>query len=135
MLTTPLSDEAIASLGILAVASVGDSVFDLMVRVRLCGQGAARAEDLHNRRVRYVNAKAQAAAAKALAPALSGEETAVFRRGRNTQTGSVPQSAGRADYQAATALEALFGWLCLKGREERLKELFALTMKAAEENS
>ena len=59
-------------------------------------------------------------------PLLSEEEGDVFRRGRNVSPHSVPQNASRADYQAATGLEALFGWLWLGGEEgkTRARELF-----------
>jgi ribonuclease-3 family protein len=124
MLTAPLSEEQINSLGILAMASVGDSVYDLMVRARLCAGGIARAGEVHNKRIAHVNARSQAKAAERLVPLLSTGEAAVFRRGRNAQTGNVPPSASRAEYQSATALEALFGWLYLSGRTERLCELF-----------
>ncbi|MDR1669486.1 MAG: ribonuclease III [Oscillospiraceae bacterium] len=131
MLFTPLTENQISALGILAVASVGDSVYDLMVRVKLCAEGVARAEEVHNKRVEYVNARTQAKAARTLVPLLSPEEAGIFRRGRNAQTGSVPPSASKAEYQAATALEALFGWLCLSGRDDRLRELFAYTQGAS----
>ena len=67
-------------------------------------------------------------------PLLTGEEGDVFRRGRNTSPHSVPQNASRADYQAATGLEALFGWLYLQGQTRRLNELFAGLM-GEEDNS
>ena len=53
----------------------------------------------------------------------------VFRRGRNTAPHSVPKAASRAQYQTATGLEALFGWLYLQGRTERLNELFSIMME------
>ena len=124
MLTEPLSDEQINRLSVLALASVGDSVFDLMVRTRLCRSGTAKARDLHLSRVDLVNARAQAQAAERLEPVLTEEEKAVLRRGRNARISYIPPSASRAEYQAATALEALFGQLYLRGRLERLKELF-----------
>ena len=120
----PLKEKQIAALGILAVASVGDSVYDLLVRTRLCAGGIARAEDVHTMRIAYVNARAQAKAVERLVPLLDEEECSVLRRGRNAQPGSIPPSATRAEYQSATALEALFGWLWLRGRTERLRELF-----------
>ena len=52
----------------------------------------------------------------------------MFRRGRNTAPHSVPKAASREEYQTATALEALFGWLYLQGRTERLNQLFSLMM-------
>jgi ribonuclease-3 family protein len=124
MLSAPLSEDRINALGVLAIASVGDSVYDLMVRARICASGIAKAEDVHTMRVSYVNARAQAKAAERLAPLLSAGEAAVFRRGRNAETGNIPQAASRAEYQAATALEALFGQLYLSGRTDRLSELF-----------
>ena len=77
-------------------------------------------------------APAQARSVERILPLLTGEEGDVFRRGRNTSPHSVPQNASRADYQAATGLEALFGWLWLQGRTERLNQLFAVIMEEEE---
>ena len=60
---------------------------------------------------------------------LDEEENAVFRRGRNTAPHSVPKAASRGEYQTATGLEALFGWLYLQGRTDRLNQLFAAMME------
>ena len=116
----PDTVRAISSLGL---AHLGDGVFELMVRSWLC---------LHRATVRYVAAPAQARAVERILPLLTGEEGDVFRRGRNTSPHSVPQNASRADYQAATGLEALFGWLWLQGRTERLNQLFAVIMEEEE---
>ena len=62
-------------------------------------------------------------------PMLTEEEADVFRRGRNTAPHSVPKAASRREYQAATGFEALFGWLYLQGRTERLNQLFAAVME------
>lgn len=117
---------AISSLGL---AHLGDGVFELMVRSWLCLHGKATNKGLHRATVRYVAAPAQAAAAERLLPLLSGEEADVFRRGRNTSPHSIPKAASRSDYQTATAVEALFGWLYLQGRTQRLNELFSIMME------
>ena len=117
---------AISSLGL---AHLGDGVFELMVRSWLCLHGKATNKGLLRATVRYVAAPAQAAAAERLLPLLSGEEADVFRRGRNTSPHSVPKAASRSDYQTATAVEALFGWLYLQGRTQRLNELFSVMME------
>ena len=117
---------AISSLGL---AHLGDGVFELMVRSWLCLHGKATNKGLHRATVRYVAAPAQAAAAERLLPLLSGEEADVFRRGRNTSPHPVPKAASRSDYQTATAVEALFGWLYLQGRTQRLNELFSIMME------
>ena len=78
--------------------------------------------------MQYVPAPAQAAAAARILPLLDEEESGVFRRGRNTAPHSVPRAASREEYQTATALEALFDWLYLQGRTDRLNELFSAIM-------
>ena len=121
--------DAIRAISSLGLAHLGDGVFELMVRSWLCLHGKATSKGLHKATVRYVAAPAQARAVEKILPLLSEEESDVFRRGRNTSPHSVPQHASRADYQAATGLEALFGWLWLQGRTERLNELFGIMME------
>ena len=123
-----LERDALLSLSSLGLAHLGDGVFEVMVRSWLILRGKARAKDLHRATVRYVAAPAQAAAVERLLPLLTPEEADVYRRGRNTAPHSVPKAASRAQYQAATGLEALFGWLYLQGRTERLNALFEVIM-------
>ena len=123
-----LERDALLSLSSLGLAHLGDGVFEVMVRSWLILRGKAKAKDLHRATVRYVAALAQAAAVERLLPLLTPEEADVYRRGRNTAPHSVPKAASRAQYQAATGLEALFGWLYLQGRTERLNELFEVIM-------
>ena len=116
---------AISNLGL---AHLGDAVFEVMVRSWLCLRGKATSKGLHRAAVRFVAAPAQAAMAEKLLPLLSEEEGEVFRRGRNASPHSIPKAASREESQTATALEALFGWLYLQGRTERLNELFSTMM-------
>ena len=111
----------------LALAHLGDSVFELMVRSWLCTRGPSNVKKLHKATVGYVAAPAQAAMAQKILPLLTQAD--VFRRGRNTAPHSVPRAASREEYQTATALEALFGWLYLQGKTQRLNELFAIMME------
>ena len=113
----------------LALAHLGDSVFELMVRSWLCTRGPSNVKKLHKATVGYVAAPAQAAMAPKILPLLTQEEADVFRRGRNTAPHSVPRAASREEYQTATGLEALFGWLYLQGKTQRLNELFAIMME------
>ena len=117
------------SLSTLGLAHLGDGVFEVMVRSWLILHGRAKAKDLHRATVQYVAAPAQAERFEKIQPLLSEEEADVFRRGRNTEPHSVPKAASRAQYQTATGLEALFGWLYLQGKTERLNELFAAMME------
>ena len=127
-----VSPDQLRAISTLGLAHLGDGVFELMVRSWLCLHGKATSKGLHRATVRYVAAPAQAQAVEKILPLLTEEEGDVGRRGRNTSPHSVPQNASRADYQAATGLEALFGWLWLQGRTERLNELFAVMMEGEE---
>ena len=118
--------DQISSLGL---AHLGDAVYELMVRSWLCLHGKATNKGLHRAAVTYVSAPAQARRAQTILPTLTEEEQAVYRRGRNTHTAAIPRGASVGEYHAATALEALFGWLYLKGRTQRLNELFAAMME------
>ncbi|WP_283114915.1 Mini-ribonuclease 3 [Intestinimonas timonensis] len=117
---------AVSSLGL---AHLGDGVFELMVRSWLVLHGKATSRGLHKATVHFVAAPAQAAMAKKLGGVLTEEEQDVFRRGRNTSPHTIPKAASREEYQTATALEALFGYLYLQGRTDRLNELFTLMME------
>ena len=123
-----LDRDGLLSLSTLGLAHLGDGVYELMVRSWLVLHGRAKAKDLHKATVQYVAAPAQAERFEKIQPLLAEEEADVFRRGRNTAPHSIPKAASRAQYQTATGLEALFGWLYLQGRTERLNELFAIMM-------
>ena len=127
-----INHDALLSLSTLGLAHLGDGVYEVMVRSWLVLHGKAKAKDLHRATVKYVAAPAQAERFEAIQPLLTDEETDVFRRGRNTAPHSIPKAASRAQYQTATGLEALFGWLYLQGRTERLNQLFSAVMEGAD---
>jgi ribonuclease-3 family protein len=124
-----LPERELHAMSVLALAHVGDAVYELLVRTELCRRGRLTAGALHRETVLYVSATAQARAAERLLPRLTEEERDIYRRGRNTKVASVPRSAAAGEYHAATALEALFGWLFLRGEMRRVEELFSCVME------
>lgn len=130
-LSAVMADDDIRAISSLGLAHLGDAVFELMVRTWLCESGRATAKGLHKAAVSYVSASAQAKGMEQLNSRLTEEELAVFRRGRNAHV-TVPRSATPEEYHAATGFETLFGYLYLKGRRDRLNELFALMMESRE---
>ncbi len=109
----------------LNLAFVGDTVFDLFVRETLVCQANRPVNKLHKEATKMVKAQAQAEAAQKILPLLSEEEMSVFKRGRNAHTNHKAKNASEGDYHYATAVEALFGYLYLKGEIDRLRELFS----------
>lgn len=123
-----LPEDEIRAISSIGLAHLGDAVYELLVRTYLCAHGKATGKGLHRATVELVRAPAQAEAAEKILPLLTEEEQAVFRRGRNANVQSIPKNASRAQYQQATALEALMGWLYLRGEKSRVEELFAVMM-------
>ena len=112
-------------ISMLGLAHVGDAVYELLYRSKLCTDGHSNVAKMHTMTVSFVNAAAQAAAAEKIAPRLTEDELAVYKRGRNAKVNSVPRHADISQYHKATGLEALFGWLYLQGKTERINELFS----------
>lgn len=110
----------------LALAQIGDTVCDLYARIYLNDQFARSPHELHLAASRFVCAAGQAAAYRRMEPRLTEDEAAVYRRGRNAHSGTMPKNASAADYHTATGLEALVGWLFLSGADERLGELMSV---------
>lgn len=113
----------------LGLAYLGDAVYEVMVRAWLCLHGKLTPGRLHRAALSYVAAPRQAALAEQLLPLLTEEETQAYKRGRNASPHSHPRGATRREYQMATGLEALFGWLYLRGETDRLNALFAAMME------
>ncbi len=114
----------------LALAHVGDAVYDLMLRTQLCLNGAPTAAKLHRETTRLVCAAAQAQAAQLVLPLLTDEERALYLRGRNAKSHKPPKYADHEAYAAATALETLFGYLYLTGEHARLEQLMSIILEA-----
>lgn len=113
--------DAISNLGL---AHIGDGVWELLCRSYLCSKGEKTVAQLHRDTISMVKAPAQAAYIEKILPLLTGEETAYYRRGKNSHVHAVPKGATPMEYSKATGLEALFGALYLAGKTQRLNELF-----------
>ena len=124
-----LPPDQIRGISSIGLAHMGAAVYELLVRTWLCAHGKATGKGLHRATVALVCAPKQAELAQRILPLLTEEEQAVFRRGRNANVHSIPAHASRAQYQQATALEALLGWLHLSGRHDRVEQLFAVMME------
>lgn len=121
----------------LALAYMGDSVYELYVRHHLLEKGEVKPQQLHQAAVQFVSAGSQAAVVQAWQEdgLLTEEEQGVLRRGRNAKSGSVPKSTNVQTYRYSTAFEAVLGFLYLSGRTERLETLIDYSIKHVEERS
>lgn len=115
----------VKQLNSLALAYMGDAVFECYIRFNLLASGGVRPNQLHRESTKYVSAKAQAIMVHSLLEQgiLTEAEVAVVKRGRNAKSGTIPKNTDVQTYRYSTAFEALLGYHYLLGNEERLHEL------------
>ncbi len=115
----------------LLMAYIGDAVFELAVRSQAVAGRKGKISDIHQEVVCIVKAESQSKILRRMEPYLTDEELDIVRKGRNARSNSVPRHVGVADYRLSTGLEALFGYLFLRGDQDRLEDL--LDRAAAED--
>lgn len=113
-----------ASLNGAALAYLGDAVLELMTREHLLCSGKTNVGELNAMALKFVKATAQSDATAKILPLLDEHETDIYKRGRNTHGLAIPKSASAGQYRRATGFEALFGYLYINGKSDRMKELF-----------
>ncbi len=106
----------------LTLAYIGDAVYELFVRTYLLSDANFPVNKLHKSAIKLVNAKAQSNLYQEIKDILTEEEMAVYKRGRNTNS-HPPKNADMVDYKSATGIEALIGYLYLKGESERILQI------------
>lgn len=116
--------EKINQYSAIGLAYIGDGVYELLVRERMIAKGNFPVNQLHKKTVSFVKAAAQSEAFALIENHLTEKEMAVFRRGRNAHSNTIPKNANPSDYRRATGLEALFGYLYLLGENNRVYEIF-----------
>ncbi len=107
----------------LALAYIGDTVYDLYVRTKVVEKGNKHVTQMHKESVRFVKAHSQAVSMYALEPHLTEEEMRIFKWGRNAKSNTVPKNADVTEYRTATGFETLIGYLYLNSDSERLEKL------------
>ena len=115
-----IADVDIRTYSPLTLAYIGDGIFDIVIRSVVVAKGNSRANDLHKRTSKIVNAHTQALMIEALEGELTEEEADIYRRGRNAKSGTMAKNASMSDYRKATGFEALMGYLYLKDDFERI---------------
>ncbi len=120
--TVALSPEQVRALSPVALAYIGDAVYELFVRGMFLFP-PKRIQVFHQQVVHQVRAEQQAEQAQRLMPLLTEAEQDLLRRGRNASSRG-PRRVDSQIYQQATGFEALVGYLYLTN-PSRLTELFS----------
>ena len=109
-----------------ALAYLGDSVLECLIRERLILKGFEKSGKLNTEALKYVTAVNQAKAYANIEAILTEKEADIFRRGKNSSHLNIPKSASPKEYKTATGFESIFGFLKLCRDEERILYLFNL---------
>ena len=130
-----LRNEDVKQLNALALAYMGDAVLEQKVREYLLRSGRVKPNTLHKEATRYVSAKAQSTIVHRMMDEnfLTEQELAVFRRGRNAKSGSVPKNTDVQTYRNSSGFEAVLGSLYLLGELERVYAIIAYAIQIIEE--
>lgn len=110
----------------LALAYIGDSIYDLLIRTMLVEKGNTQVNKLHHRASALVKASAQKEIMLAIEPVLTEEEHTAYKRGRNAKSFTSAKNASISEYRIATGFEALLGFLYLTNQVGRILELVKL---------
>lgn len=119
----PRKRQDVRSYSPLALAYIGDAIYDLIIRTVVVERANRPANELHHITVGFVSAGAQAKIADVLMESFTEEEQSVFRRGRNSKPHTMAKNASAGDYLKATGFEAVLGYLYLNDRMDRVLEL------------
>ncbi|WP_163651659.1 Mini-ribonuclease 3 [Listeria sp. PSOL-1] len=119
----------------LALAYMGDAIYEVYVRKHLLVLGKTKPNQLHKSATKYVSAKGQALVVRTLMTEgfITEEEESVLKRGRNSKSYTVPKNTDISTYNLATAFEAVVGYLYLGGEHVRLNEWFEKAIQIIEE--
>lgn len=118
----------------LALAYIGDAVYELFVRQHLISQGVVKVNDLHRQAVKLVKATAQSHIIHQLEGQLTDAELRMVKRGRNAKSGKTPKNTELIDYRYSTGFECLLGYLHLTQQQQRLEEILNRIPQIMEEH-
>lgn len=118
----------------LALAYMGDAVYEVHVREHLLLTGQVMPNQLHQQAITFVSGKSQAAVILhwLRTGTLTEEEERVAARGRNAKSGSIPKNTSVQTYRYSTAFEALIGYHYLSKNSGRLTELLEKAIEFVE---
>ena len=117
----------------LALAYIGDCVYDLIIKTTVIGNGNKQVQKLHNETSKFVQASTQSAMMRAIQMEVTEEEAKIYKRGRNAKSVSPAKNQSLTDYRRATGFEALMGYLYLKKEWKRMVDLVKIGLDSLNE--
>lgn len=115
----------INNLNSLALAYIGDAIYEIHIREYLLSKGICKVNDLQKEAVKYVSAKAQYNYLSKMIDEhmFTDEELNIIFRARNHKVDHKPKNCDITTYKYATGLEAIIGYLYLNRNYQRIDEI------------
>ena len=115
----------------LALAYLGDSIYEVYVREYLIKNNIVKVNDLQKSAVKYVSAKGQCKYLMSMIESnfLTEEELTIVTRARNHKSHTSPKNTDIVTYKYSTGLEALIGYLYLSGKNNRISDIMEYIFK------
>lgn len=110
----------------LALAYIGDAVYDLLIRTEVVANGNCQVNKYHKQVSSIVKAEAQSQLVHCILEDLTEEEKKIYKRGRNANSYTKARNASMGEYHRATGFEALLGYLYLTEQYTRITELLQI---------
>ena len=118
----------------LALAYIGDCIFDLVIKNLVLNRGNKQVKKLHKETSQIVQASSQSKMMRVLQDELTEEEHQNYKLGRNSKAISPAKNQSVTEYRRATGFEALIGYLYLQRRYERMLELIKMGLDSLDNN-
>ena len=126
----PKSIADVNTMSPLTWAYIGDSVYEVYIRMHLVNNTNMKPHKLHIEATKFVKAKAQAETLQRIENDLTDKEEEIVKRGRNAENHHLPKNATVQEYMYSTGFEALIGYLYLTKQDERLKEILEMCIES-----
>ncbi len=116
----------------LALAYIGDCVYDLIIKSIVISKGNKQVNKIHKDTSSLVQASTQSLIMRTIQAHLTEEEHVIYKRGRNAKSVTPAKNQSITDYRRATGFEALLGYLYLKKEWKRLVDLVKIGLDSLE---
>lgn len=115
----------------LALAYLGDSIYEVYIRTYLINKGISKMKDFQTEAIKYVSAKNQTIFLNEMIEKrfLSDKELEIVYRARNHKSNHKPKNTDIITYKYSTGFEALIGYLYINKDEQRLNEIMDFILR------
>ena len=119
----------------LALAYIGDCIFDLVIKSLVMNEGNKQVQKMHKETSSYVQASAQSKMMRTIQEHLTEEEHGIYTRGSNPKCVAPQKNKSNTHYRRARVFDGLLVYLYLKKDWTRLLDLVKIGLCSVSDRS